>query len=529
MITDREVTRLIIARRLVKQTKDVYRSKIKYIINYFKNNVNEEYRAFVNDNDELMLPLPLHAIQDLFGHLSTDTELPKNYKLRQTVKPTHESESESESEDYEDDDGTKINKRTISYSCMGGYKSALKKYYEERNLAFEDNNIPRGQQSLNQWCNEFLDAYARNIADKRQKGVMAVSEGKSAISFDGYGRLNNTFISFKPGFANQTVGKSKRNVSINWSVGILCFTCSVLQWNNISRSEVLDRLHLPHFDWTNDCLKLTIVKSKKDQSGSYQGREKHLFANPFRPEICPILAIGLYTIAKDRNFVTNAKSKFFEGADQKHRYANMFRKVLESNDDDFDAIYGCNKNDLGTHSHRKGAATFLLGIVDGPNACAVYIRAGWSLGNTQDRYILGGAGEDQLCGRILSGLPLDSEDFAILPPHFSSAGLARVMELGFDSFLDGYSTYPDSFKRCVPYLLASVIYHLPKLNQWFPLSHPLWGAKMFTSHSPEELNELRSQIIVCSFNCVDTGLRCTGVPGNFFNIFFTLQIYLNHT
>jgi hypothetical protein len=36
------------------------------------------------------------------------------------------------------------------------------------------------------------------------------------------------------------------------------------------------------------------------------------------------------------------------------------------------------------------------------SAVAVYLRAGWSLGNVQDRYIFSGAGSDQVVGRAES-------------------------------------------------------------------------------------------------------------------------------
>ena len=49
---------------------------------------------------------------------------------------------------------------------------------------------------------------------------------------------------------------------------------------------------------------------------------------------------------------------------------------------------------------------------------AVYLRAGWSIGNTQDRYVFSGAGSEQIVGRAVCGLPIQSMDFAILPPHF---------------------------------------------------------------------------------------------------------------
>ena len=44
------------------------------------------------------------------------------------------------------------------------------------------------------------------------------------------------------------------------------------------------------------------------------------------------------------------------------------------------------------------------------SAVAVYLRAGWSIGNTQDRYIFSGAGSDQIVGRAVCGLPIQSMD-----------------------------------------------------------------------------------------------------------------------
>jgi hypothetical protein len=114
---------------------------------------------------------------------------------------------------------------------------------------------------------------------------------------------------------------------------------------------------------------------------------------------------------------------------------------------------------------------------------------------------------------MLAGLSLDSEDFAVLPPHFSDTGLNRLTELGLDTFLDGFGEYTPSFRRCLPYFLASLLFHLPTLRLWFPdTAHPLWGCKLFTVHSVEILDELRSHIIVCNF-VSPSGMQCTGVPG----------------
>ena len=109
--------------------------------------------------------------------------------------------------------------------------------------------------------------------------------------------------------------------------------------------------------------------------------------------------------------------------------------------------------DWGTHSNRKGVASYLLSMLF-LSAVNVYLRAGWSLGNVQDRYIFAGAGGDQIVGRAASGLPITDLRFAVLPPHFSNEDLEILNAIGWDSILPGYNNYPSSFKRIVPFFYS---------------------------------------------------------------------------
>lgn len=47
---------------------------------------------------------------------------------------------------------------------------------------------------------------------------------------------------------------------------------------------------------------------------------------------------------------------------------------------------GINPDEIAAHSWRKGVATFLAGLVDGPSMAHIFLRAAWSLGNVQNRY-----------------------------------------------------------------------------------------------------------------------------------------------
>jgi hypothetical protein len=108
-------------------------------------------------------------------------------------------------------------------------------------------------------------------------------------------------------------------------------------------------------------------------------------------------------------------------------------------------------SEIGTHSIRKGVTTFLNALTNGPSALSVYLRAGWSLGNVVNRYILGGQGSDQLCGRAATGLCLNEPEFANLPPHFNISAGPILTTDEWCEILPGYNNFPNCFKEVLPY------------------------------------------------------------------------------
>jgi hypothetical protein len=174
-----------------------------------------------------------------------------------------------------------------------------------------------------------------------------------------------------------------------------------MQKNHCSRVELVDHAHMNHFQWRGDHMVTTICKHKKDQDGSGMGKQRSIYANPLNPKICMVLAFGVYMISKPRSRDPLVqRTKLFEGQSQKNRFGELIKEVLlEFDDEEMLQRFGTLHENLASHSIRKFIIDQLLSTLDGPNVCAVYIRAGWSLGNTQDRYILGGLGEDNLIGR----------------------------------------------------------------------------------------------------------------------------------
>ena len=138
---------------------------------------------------------------------------------------------------------------------------------------------------------------------------------------------------------------------------------------------------------------------------------------------------------------------------------------------------GCKPNEIGTQSIRKGAATYCTGMMNGPSIVQIFIRAGWSLGQIQDRYLFNGNGGDQFVGRVVCGLNNTSIDFQTLPPHFITNTLITNEE--WNQILPNYNDYPHCFKQVALFLLASIVYHEDYLRSNLCSKHPLFIFMLF--------------------------------------------------
>jgi hypothetical protein len=142
-----------------------YNSKMKYVLNWYKGSAKWKHLYFEKVNAEglsepnLKLPLEMESVQELFGKLAIDVDLPRQSKntgqpvsgspetlvqrrqqLLHRLSPDADVDVDVEAEEEEAEDANETieidvpddvyaeKRRTISKSCMQGYKSALKHY-----------------------------------------------------------------------------------------------------------------------------------------------------------------------------------------------------------------------------------------------------------------------------------------------------------------------------------------------------------------------------------------------------------------
>ncbi len=190
--------------------------------------------------------------------------------------------------------------------------------------------------------------------------------------------------------------------------GLFAHCFLVLTWNLACRSQNTSLIQIKHIVWACcfDSFQVYFQHSKTDQLGEEAKYPRHIYANPFSPSICPVLALTLYFSACF-NCPINSESYLFPGKDQEHRFSRLLTRLLNDHAQDIQN-FGYARNEIGTHSIRKGAVSYLSATPGGPQAASVCVRAGWTMGKVRDIYMRYVESGDQFVGRCLAVLPLMS-------------------------------------------------------------------------------------------------------------------------
>ena len=244
---------------------------------------------------------------------------------------------------------------------------------------------------------QLFKGFLRTVAIEVQNGNGRITTGKIPLTFDLYTEI------------------CKWMQEDDTPAGKFAHLFLVLSWNLACRSSNTKTIHFHHLGWSQDALQIFFCHMKNDQTGDRPRDARHVYANPFNPHVCPFLSIISYLLVTP----PTSDSCLFPGANQYNRYNKYLQKLLEEKRDYIMTKYGVNVDDIGAHSARKGASTYMTsGCVNGPSQQAVNIRCGWKMQGVTDTYCRYEAAGDQLCGRVVSGLPLYSHRFGVLPPIF---------------------------------------------------------------------------------------------------------------
>lgn len=326
---------------------------------------------------------------------------------------------------------------------------------------------------------QFYIGIAKQTATEMQQGTRPLFVGKLPLPHRLYVWLNGYFIRTGNIFA--------------W-----CYL--TLAWASMARTNNVADIKLQHLRPEEDSLGLCVPTNKTDKFGLRANMFWHIYANPEDVKQCALTALAAFLSLDELH--PDSDDRVFVGGSQADRFANDMEMALATEEaTQLMLEMGRAPKSIAPHSSRKGAATYASAM--GAPYTAVSLRAGWSIGQIQQRYIGPGDAMDTFLGRILAGLDPNSPQFALLPPHLKPG----IVE---DSIF--IRCFP-GFKQRTPLLgvlrriLPSLLYHRRTLLEMLPLKHPLRSTVLFTDPALRQF--LERQLVTGSES---EHMKALGIP-----------------
>ena len=290
--------------------------------------------------------------------------------------------------------------------------------------------------------------------------------------------------------------------------GILCACFVAITWHLACRSYNTARIRYSHITWlVFDAMHVRFRHTKSQQHGQARRYKRACYSNPFEWYIDMPFLLGLY-LATSFNTVQRRGMRLFPGGgkSQSSRVTNHFKRLLKEHEDEVLGMGYDSIDELGLHSIRKGATTYLSSLPGGPSLPAICRRAGWSLGHVHDLYIFQTQEGDEFAGRCLSMLNMMNGDFGSSPAFFADdAGNALINNAVANVFLHHHEMDGSTqlFRRC----LASMVFHRETVLNL----HTSHAARSIPLYCQSEMhNELASHVKMV--HCWETNAAFTGIP-----------------
>ncbi|OWZ12709.1 hypothetical protein PHMEG_00014083 [Phytophthora megakarya] len=224
--------------------------------------------------------------------------------------------------------------------------------------------------------NVLLEGYDKLISDLRKRGLIKISEGKQYLkSFRRHGSALIDLYKNEQRILNPDTDR-ELNVPLEGYDK---------QISDLRKRGLMKISEAKQYLKSSGYSLLALVIEEQGHKGNQTGADKywkHIYANPYDPHICPILALAVLLFSyPDRS--AGGKQQLFAGSNNKTRFGDILRKTLKQLSESEQQQLGSPTGEIAAHSLRKGSSTYTLAQVNEPNP---------SLGRLKDRYIHYGEG-----------------------------------------------------------------------------------------------------------------------------------------
>lgn len=406
----------------------------------------------------------------------------------------------------------------LSYESLSSYRAAIAFLWKARGEAMPD------------WMRSevvnLISGHKKLRARRAGTGEASQISGKRPLGYSLYHALMEQFAR---GNAGVTKSCSQRMDRFSAVFG-------ALSWNLMSRCDNTKQISFRHIRIERDALVIHFSHTKSDQDGDAGSEEpKHVYANPDCPSVCSFLALANYFLTfSDRS----DDMMLFPGKEQGGRFHENVRKTLNNLYEPFKSTFAGPPDEYGTHSFRKGATSYLCTCVGGTiNVISAILRGGWTIAGAKEKYMHYNPEGDQVVGRAVSGLNLQSCGFVVLPPHFTFdaadpafLGALQTARQQLFPALIGRTVQVPSLQGVLDMCVAQILYHRDWLFKVSPEQDPIrrcafLSDKSYASEREILLNRLRGGNRT---NVADAVGQATGIPA-YTSLLVKLQFILEST
>jgi len=339
----------------------------------------------------------------------------------------------------------------LAVKTVSGFFAAAKDTYAFHGQPFPD--------SIEVYFSNFIRAYSLFIASQKDKGLHPDKTNSIGFSSSVYERICRKGSEYFLDCRGSCVS-AWRQVWLYW----------LLLYNLLGRNLQVSRIKYDWIWWQDDCMVIKVPTQKSDQDGllSYW---KRVFSNPFKPWMCPVLALAVHVFSQTpADPFTNC---VFTGAHGLFRI--QFKKFMNWAFPE-DQLEGIPIARITSHSPKRSG----ICLVNGNEVVkwdAAELRADHKIGISSVYQTCAAPQQDGIMGRLLAGLEFASAEFTVAPPHFKTDDVAEIQ---FKDFVAHYEYYPETFKTVIPFLLASIVFHMHsgRLRSMLPKGHPFWSSTL---------------------------------------------------
>ena len=374
----------------------------------------------------------------------------------------------------------------LTQSAYNGIRSALQHMYRMSGQSMDH----RMAKDLSQ----FMSGMKRTVADEKAKSGTSLNEGKRPMTFEVYEEMCKILFE----------GDDDEY--------LFAHAFLTMEWNLMARSDNCVNMNISHIQWSDDSLLFFFGKTKGNQLGDGNDKPWHVYSNPAKPHLCPVLALAKYVLLHP-DLLTNG-SPVFPGTYQYKRFIKIFHKVLRY--PSFLEL-GVQPGDLGSHSTRKGSITLVSsGCTVSPPMSSICLRACWSMGPVKDRYIHYEKAGDQFVGRSVTGISSLSKEFAVSPAYFDLTDAPKSVgdeindkvRMMLNNGGNEESMNSTTF-LLVQYLYAAVCYHYDELDKRLSSKNRFRVSPMFIDVTDEVR---KCAVVKYPWNSTNTTPLFTGIP-----------------